>query len=112
MLTCTTLGSTCDATRATGSSAGICVDACTGIWATFFSPGPDSSSEHPTSKTTASAAMVNSEFAPNLGLNVLDTSCRRPQGRFVHHRVYTKVAQDGFRVTFYLHGRLVKQERG
>src|SRR5215208_3839560 len=77
--TCTTLGPTCEATCATGSSAGTRAAACAGAWATLGSLIPPSS-EHPAAKTAASTTKSRTARDPNLELNVLDTSCRR-QGR-------------------------------
>src|SRR5919202_4551822 len=75
--TCTTLGLTWAATLATGSSSGICGEACAGTWARLFSRFPDFS-EQPAARTVASAAAtIRREHALSFGFNFVETSCRR-----------------------------------
>src|ERR671916_586075 len=95
--TCTTLGSTCEATCATGSSSGICGGACAATCATCSCLGPGSS-EHPANKTVTSTRTSKTKRKLSFRSNAFGTSCRRP-GRFLHHRVYTKAAPGGFRCT-------------
>src|SRR5918994_1000976 len=98
--TCTTLGPTCAATRATGSSSGIRegVGVSGEPWAVAALPpsDPDLSSERATSRITARmAARRRMERAMVFASNVSHTSSRR-QGRPIRHGVFAKESRDDY----------------
>src|ERR671916_2671354 len=94
--TCTTLGLTCAATRATGSSSGIREGAGVSgdLWAAATVPlsDPDLFSEHAASRVTARmAAKRRRERAMIFASNVLHTSSRRQGTQFVTGSLRRKV---------------------